>query len=150
VSFLPLSEAGVPAVDPANEPATIRNGSPAAKQAYQVALSFEEVLVDQLTKQLAATTSDTDGSGGGDSSGDTSNGSTGLMGSGPAGSVYGSMIPQVLTSSIVSSGGLNKLAMQLATALDPSLASEQAVPSKHSTSGQSGPKQADPSGGAGL
>ena len=42
----------------ANEPAAIRNGDAAAKNAYQVGTSFEQVLLDQLTQELASTDSD--------------------------------------------------------------------------------------------
>lgn len=90
----------VPPINPANEPAIIRNGPPAAQKAYQVALSFEQLLVDQLTKELTA------GVGG--------------MANDPATSAYASMLPQTLTSSIMSGGGTG-IALQLATALDPAL-----------------------------
>jgi hypothetical protein len=93
----------VPPINPALEPAAVRNGPPAAKQAYQVALSFEQVLVDQLTKELTA------GVGG------TAND--------PTTSAYAGMLPQTLTSSIMSGGGTG-MAMQLATALDPALRSK--------------------------
>jgi hypothetical protein len=105
----------VPPIDLANAPAAIRNGPTAAKQAYQVALSFERLLVDQLTKELAATATGT--------SADTSGAGGGLMGKDPTSSAYASMLPQTLTSSIMSGRGTG-IAMQLATALDPALRSK--------------------------
>jgi hypothetical protein len=102
-------------IDLAHAPAAIRNGPTAAKQAYQVALSFERLLVDQLTKELAATATG--------SNGDTSGAGGGLMGKDPASSAYASMLPQTLTSSIMSGGGTG-IAMQLAAALDPALRSK--------------------------
>ncbi len=41
-------------VDPATEPANIRNGGTKAQQAYSTALQFEQVLVNELTQQLTA------------------------------------------------------------------------------------------------
>ena len=60
----------LPPVDAANEPADIRNGNTAAKNAYQEALGFEDVLVQQLTQELASTvTSPTNDGSSGDGSG---------------------------------------------------------------------------------
>jgi hypothetical protein len=95
----------LPPIDPAHEPAAIRNGPPAAKRAYQAALSFEQVLVDQLTKELAA------GIGGKNDQAD------------PGTSAYANLLPQAMTSSIMTSGGTG-VAMQLAAALDPALRSK--------------------------
>ena len=97
-------------IDPSLEPASVRNGPPAAKQAYTVARSFEMVLVDQLTQELASTV--------GDSGSD--DGSGGLLGSDAASSAYASFIPQTLTSAIMSGGGIG-IAQQLAGAIDPAL-----------------------------
>ncbi len=66
----------LPPVDAANEPADIRNGNTAAKNAYQEALGFEDILVQQLTQELASTVSSpTDDSSGGDGSSDSSDSS---------------------------------------------------------------------------
>jgi Rod binding domain-containing protein len=101
----------------ANEPAAIRNGDAAAKNAYQVGTSFEKVLLDQLTQELASTVSDPSSDG---SSGDSSS-SSGLMGGDSASSGYAGMLTQSLTSSIMSGGGTG-IAMQIAKSIDPALA----------------------------
>jgi hypothetical protein len=97
-----ISGSVVPSAGPALEPAAVRNGPPAAKRAYQTGLAFEQVLVDQLTQELASTAT------GGSSEGD------------PASNAYANLMPQTLGSAIMSAGGTG-LAMQLATALDPAL-----------------------------
>ena len=123
----------LPAVDSANEPADIRNGNTAAKNAYQEALGFEDILVQQLTQELASTvTTPTDDTslddGSGDGSGDGSSGSSGssggILGSDPSASGFASLIPAALTQSIMSSGGLG-IAQQLAQAIDPAIGTPQ-------------------------
>jgi Rod binding domain-containing protein len=115
----------LPPINPATEPASIRNGDAKAKKAYQEALGFEDVLVNQLSQQLASTVSapsDPSSEGSSDSS---SSGGGGLLGSGDsASSAFSSMIPQTLTNAIMSSGGLG-VAAQLARALDPAIGSTQ-------------------------
>lgn len=127
-----LSSAGTAPINPALEPASVRNGPPAAKQAYQVALSFEQLLVSQLTQELAKSvtgSSDASSSDGSSSDGSSSDPSSstasGLMGSDPTSSAYASMLPQALTTSIMSAGGLG-IAQQVATAIDPALGASQA------------------------
>jgi hypothetical protein len=112
----------LPPIDAANEPADIRNGNTAAKNAYQEALGFEDILVQQLTQELASTvTSPSDDGSGGDGSGDgSSDSSGGILGSDPATSGFASLIPTALTQSIMSSGGLG-IAQQLAQAIDPAI-----------------------------
>jgi Rod binding domain-containing protein len=105
----------LPPINPATEPAAIRNGGPAAKKAYQEALGFEDILVNQLSQELASTVSSPDGS-----SGDTGGASGGLLGSDPSTSAFSSMIPQALTSGIMSGGGLG-IALRLAESIDPSI-----------------------------
>ena len=105
----------LPPLDPALEPTSVRNGPPAAKQAYAVARSFEQVLVEQLTQELSQTVG-----GSSDGGSDGSSGASGLMGSDAASSMYASFIPQTLTSAIMSGGGIG-IAQQLATAIDPAL-----------------------------
>ena len=114
------SAAGIPNLNVADIPANIRNGDKAAKQAYAEGLSFESVLVNELSQQMAKTmyggdgtdgTSSSDGTDGSDSS------SSGLLG---AASGYASLIPQALTSSIMSGGGTG-LAEEFAQELDPAL-----------------------------
>jgi Rod binding domain-containing protein len=126
-SDMSLASAGLPSaptVNPATEPAAIRNGDANAKQAYQVGLSFEQVLVTQLTQELASTATDSgdssDSSDSGDGSSDSS-GASGLMGSDPASSAYASMLPQTMTSSIMAGGGTG-IALQIAKSIDPALA----------------------------
>jgi hypothetical protein len=111
-----LSTAGLPPINPANEPAAIRNGDADAKKAYQVGLSFEQVLVDQLTQELASSATDTSGDGSDDGSG-----ASGLMGGDAASSAYATMLPQTLTSSIMCGGGTG-IALQIAKSIDPALA----------------------------
>jgi hypothetical protein len=114
-----LSPGGPPPINAANEPAAIRNGDADAKKAYQVGLSFEQVLVDQLTQELASTA--TDSSGGSSDGSDDSSGASGLMGGDAASSAYANMLPQTLTSSIMSGGGTG-IALQIAKSIDPALA----------------------------
>jgi hypothetical protein len=116
------TSAGIPSLNVADIPANVRNGNNAAKQAYTEGLAFENVLVNELSQQLSNTmyggsgvdaTSSTDAS---DGSGDDSSSSGLLSGAG----AYASMIPQALTSSIMSGGGLG-IAEQFAQELDPSI-----------------------------
>ncbi|MFZ0974930.1 MAG: hypothetical protein WAN22_22065 [Solirubrobacteraceae bacterium] len=112
----------LPPVDAANEPADIRNGNTAAKNAYQEALGFEDVLVQQLTQELASTvTSPTNNGSSDNGSGDSSGG---ILGSDPSTSGFASMIPTALTQSIMSSGGLG-IAAQLAQSIDPAIGTPQ-------------------------
>jgi hypothetical protein len=112
--------AGIPSLNVADIPANIRNGNAAAQQAYTEGLAFEQVLVNELTTQLANTM----GSGTLDPTSDSSDSSDssssgGLLG-GSSASAYSSLIPQALSSSIMSGGGLG-MAEQFAAAIDPSL-----------------------------
>ena len=117
----------LPLIDPANEPAAIRNGDAKAKNAYETGLAFENVLVNELAQQLSATVPGLDGSSGGsgdglggssdDGLGGTSDGSSG--GAGGLGA-YSSLLPQTLTSSIMQGGGTG-IAMEIAKSIDPGL-----------------------------
>jgi Rod binding domain-containing protein len=111
-----LPAANLPPIDSALLPADIRNGNAKAKQAYQEALGFEDVLMQQLTQQLAATVT----SPGGDSSDSGDSSSGGILGSDPSTNAMASMIPTALTQSIMSGGGTG-MADQLARALDPQI-----------------------------
>jgi Rod binding domain-containing protein len=113
----PISSGLSSPISQANEPAAIRNGDAAAKHAYQVGTSFEQLLLDQLTQELASSVSDpsSDGSSAG------SSGASGLMGGDSASSGYAGMLNQTLTSSIMSGGGTG-IAMQIAKSIDPALA----------------------------
>jgi len=109
--------AGIPTLNTADIPANIRNGNSQAQQAYSEGLAFEQVLVNQLTTQMASTM----GSNGlGDIDGSTDSDSDSLLSSSDS-SGFASMFPQALTSSIMSSGGLG-MAEEFAQAIDPSLA----------------------------
>lgn len=120
-------------VDPATEPESVRNGNQAAKNAYQTGLAFENILVNELAQQMTATvpglSGDDDGLGGSssDDSGDSSSDATGgLTGSDSGISAYSSLLPQALTSSIMSGGGTG-IAMQIAQSIDPALANPKAA-----------------------
>lgn len=131
-----LTSANLPPVSQALQPADIRNGNTQAKQAYQEALGFEDVLMQELTQELASTVSSpsddsSDGSGGSDDSGDDSSG--GILGSDSATSGFASMIPTALTQSIMSSGGTG-IADQLAKAIDPQIGTPQGEASSASSS----------------
>lgn len=112
--------ASLPMVDPATEPANIRNGGTKAQQAYSTALQFEQVLVNELTQQLASSANLGDDSSD-DSSDDGSDSSSSLLGSGPAASEYADLLPSTLTSSIMGSGGVGNLADTLAASIDPAI-----------------------------
>lgn len=103
-----------PPIDQALLPASVRNGTPAQQNAYTTGLAFEQVLVDQLSKELAATAQPTP-----DSS-DGSDASTGLMGAGtdPASSTYANLLPSALSAGLMSAGGLG-VAQELSSALLP-------------------------------
>jgi Rod binding domain-containing protein len=111
-----LTTTPLPAADYANEPESIRNGGAAAKSAYQTGMAFENVLLNELTQQMAATTDDSSDGLGVSGSTDASTGSDAL-----SSSAYSSLIPQTLSQSIMSSGGTG-LAMQIAQGIDPALA----------------------------
>jgi Rod binding domain-containing protein len=125
-SSLPAST--LPAIDPALEPESVRNGNTAAKNAYQQGLAFEDILVNQLAQEMTATvpglSGDDDGLGG-SSDDDSSSATGGLTDSSSGISGYASLLPQALTSSIMSGGGTG-IAMQIAQSIDPALANPTA------------------------
>ena len=111
-----LPGTSLPPIDSSLLPADIRGGDAKAKKAYQEALGFEDILVNQLTQQLAQTVvSPSD-----DGSGNSSDSSGGILGSDPSTSMFASMIPTALTQSIMSSGGVG-VADNLARAIDPAI-----------------------------
>jgi Rod binding domain-containing protein len=131
-----LTSANLPPVNPALEPADIRNGNAQAKQAYQEALGFESVLMSQLTQELASTVSSPsdDSSDSSDGSDDSSSDSSGgILGSDPSTSAFASMIPTALTSALMSNGGVG-IAAQLAQAIDPQIGTPQGAASSSSQS----------------
>ncbi len=100
--------AGLPIVNQALEPASVRNGSPARQQAYARALDFEGMLVQQLSQSLTAV------------GGLTEDGGEGAEGG--AGTAIGgglsSLMPEALSNGVMSQGGLG-LATQLMEDLEP-------------------------------
>lgn len=134
MSFGTIGNTSVPVISAANEPADIRNGNSTAKKAYQEALGFEQVLVQQLTQELASTVSSSGGSSLGSDGSDSSSSSSsssggsgssgGILGSDPSTSAFASLIPTALTQSIMSSGGTG-IAQQLAQAIDPAIGTPQ-------------------------
>jgi Rod binding domain-containing protein len=136
-----LPAANLPPIDSALLPSDIRNGNGQAKHAYQEALGFEDILMQQLTQQLAATVTSpggdsSDGSGG---SSDSSTGSGGMLGSDPSINAFASLIPTALTQSIMSGGGTG-MADQLARALDPQIGTPQGT-DKSTASSSTTPSQ---------
>jgi len=87
-------------IDVSKLPADVRAAGPAAQKLYATALAFEQVLVEQLTKQLDPTQS---GDGSSDGSSDGSDGTTAL---------YSQMLPGALAHGISDAGGVG-LADQL-------------------------------------
>ena len=115
------SSTSAPPVSEALEPASVRDGSPAVQQDYNEALSFESVLVNQLSQQLVASSGLT-GSGS-DSSGTSSDSSSSSSGLGD----FASLLPGALSSAIMSDGGLGLAAQML-----PSIEAANATGSAHS------------------
>jgi hypothetical protein len=113
-----LPATGLPAIDPATEPAAVRQGGKAAKNAYETGLAFEQMLVSELSQAMTDTVSGSDPSGA-DSSGDSSGGDS-MGGSTSALGPFASMMPQAMSSSIMSDGGTG-VAMQIAQSIDPRL-----------------------------
>lgn len=106
-----LPSVGLPPINPAFEPASVRNGSPAVQKAYASALDFESMLVQQLSQSLTETSGLSGGEG---ESGSESEGS----GSDPVSSQLSSLLPQTLTNSVMSHGGLG-MAQQFMGSIDP-------------------------------
>jgi hypothetical protein len=121
-----LGSAPVPVVNQALEPASVRDGSPTVQKDYDEALSFENVLVNQLCQQLVAST----GIAGGSSADSSGSSSSGTSSSDPAVSDFTSMLPGALSSAIMADGGLG-----LAAQLLPSFESSSAAATGTSTTG---------------
>jgi Rod binding domain-containing protein len=84
-----MSVNGLPPIDQSLLPRDVRDGSPERKRSYEAALSFERVLVQQLTKTLADSAQPAD-----DESADA------------ATQTYRGMLPDTLADNIMSAGGL--------------------------------------------
>ena len=102
----PLPSSGVPSVNQTLEPAWVRRGSAATQKAYETALAFEQMLVEELSQSLTAS------SGLGGESGAEGESPEGSLSGGGASSPLSSMLPQALTSGVMSAGGLG-LAAQM-------------------------------------
>ncbi|HVR04416.1 MAG TPA: hypothetical protein VMS02_00125, partial [Solirubrobacteraceae bacterium] len=118
---------GLPVTSQLREPAAVRNGSSAVKQAYSTAQGFEEMLLQQLSQSLAAS-SGLGGEGGeGETGAGGGEGEAGLGGGEEGGAaqagggMLGSLLPQTLSEGVMRAGGLG-LATQLVGALDPAAA----------------------------
>jgi Rod binding domain-containing protein len=116
-----MSSAGLPPIDPAFEPASVRSGSPAVQKAYASALDFESMLVQQLSQSLG----ETSGLGGeGESPGE--GGSEGGGGD-PVSMQLSSLLPQTLTNSVMSHGGLGMAQQLMGSLLPAGQAAKQGV-----------------------
>jgi Rod binding domain-containing protein len=102
----PLPSSGLPTVNQTLEPAWVRKGSAATQKAYETALAFEQMLVEELSQSLTAS------SGLGGESGAEGESSEGSAGGGGASGPLASMLPQALTNGVMSAGGLG-LAAQM-------------------------------------
>jgi Rod binding domain-containing protein len=102
----PLPSSGLPTVNQTLEPAWVRKGSAATQKAYETALAFEQMLVEELSQSLTAS------SGLGGESGQEGESSEGASGDSGASGPLSSMLPQALTSGVMSAGGLG-LAAQM-------------------------------------
>jgi hypothetical protein len=123
-----LPATSMPLIDPALEPAVVRNGNTAAKNAYATGVAFEDMLVNQLAQEMSATVPGLDGSsdglGGTSDDGlggtDASGGDQSSLGGSSLGA-YSSLLPQTLATAIESGGGTG-MALQIAQSIDPALA----------------------------
>jgi Rod binding domain-containing protein len=120
----PLSAPGLPPVNQALEPAWVRTGSASTQKAYASALAFEQVLVQQLSQSMTATSGlggeggeSSEGSEAGSSEGSDA-GSSGGAGMSAGSGQLSSLLPQALSGGVMSAGGLG-LAAQLTRALEP-------------------------------
>ncbi len=114
----PLPSTGLPTVDQATEPASVRAGGTAAKNAYETGLAFEQMLDNELTQTLTATIS---GTGSSDDGLGASTDPTGASAD-PAAGAASSMLPNALSTGLMTSGGTG-IAMEIARSIDPGLAS---------------------------
>lgn len=116
---IPLPPGALPPIDPAGEPESVRHGDAKAKQAYQEGLAFEDILVNELAQELTRSVpglSDGGAAGSGPAgSGDSGSGDSGSGGlaGGSAIGAYSALLPQALTTSIMSGGGTG-IALQIA------------------------------------
>jgi Rod binding domain-containing protein len=114
--------AGLPPIDPTFEPASVRNGSPATQKAYTSALNFESMLVQQLSQSLTES-GGLGGEGEGESGAEGGGGGEGGSSGNPVNTQLSSLLPQTLTNSVMSHGGLG-MAQQLMGSLLPETSSK--------------------------
>ncbi len=98
--------AGLPIASQALEPKWVRDGSSSTKKAYESALAFEQVLVEQLAKSLAQTggvdaESGQEGTGSSEEEGGSAQAGAGEL---------SSLLPQALTGGVMRAGGLGMAA----------------------------------------
>ncbi|HEV3072177.1 MAG TPA: hypothetical protein VGY76_12225 [Solirubrobacteraceae bacterium] len=112
-----MSTAGLPPIDPTFEPASVRGGSPAVQKAYASALDFESMLVQQLSQSLTQTSGlGGEGEAGAQAGGE---GQGGGAGGDPITAQLSSLLPQTLTTSVMSHGGLGMAQQLMGTLLPP-------------------------------
>lgn len=107
-AMMPLST-----VSTVSEPAAVQNGSPAVKRAWSEAVSFEQMLLSQLTQAMSQSA----GLGEAGSEGEGSEGE-GSSTTADGGGLLSSMVPQTLSESVSNAGGLG-LASQLLSSIAP-------------------------------
>jgi Rod binding domain-containing protein len=148
------ASSGLPVANEALEPASVRNGSPATKKAYTAALDFEEMLVQQLSQSMIATSGlGESGEGESEAEGASTSGSSsseslpGFSGSGSG--QLASLLPQSLTEGVMDQGGLG-IAQQLVTQLNPAASTEASAggSSGASTGGSAGASMGVPAAGS--
>jgi Rod binding domain-containing protein len=133
-SILPTSLSGTAPIDTspidaAQMPADVRKAGPKAEQLYETAMGFEQVLLQQLTQEMQATTggdgssldgSDASDDGSDDSSDDSSDPSTSLM---------TQLLPDTLAQGLTGSGGIG-----IARELYDSMRAQAGIPAGGATS----------------
>lgn len=122
MSGLHSNAAGLPPVNQAREPEWVRRGTPSTKKAYESALAFEKMLVEQLSQSLAAT-GGVDAEASQEGEGGSEEGGSPQAGAGS--SELASLLPQALTGGVMRAGGLG-LAAQMTHGLE-GIASAQAT-----------------------
>ena len=132
---------GLPPIDASQLPADVRTASPARQSAYEAGMSFEQMLVQQLSQSLTDSSDDT-------TSSDDGTSSSGIGGDSP----YASLLPDALTSGVMDAGGLG-LARQLMDAIAPAAPAGTSpatptVPATTTPTPPSEPSSGSASGGA--
>jgi Rod binding domain-containing protein len=124
-SILPTEGIGTAPIDQSKLPADVRNAGPQAQQLYETALSFEQVLLGQLTQELQSSSSAIDGSSG-------DNGSDGSSSSSDSGdSMLMGMLPDAFAQGLTGAGGVG-----IARELYDSLAAQAGIQTTPKAAGQ--------------